>query len=259
VDRAAAVRCAELCRGRAWQWLRVPASSACHPRPRRAIVAQSARELGGAVCAFVGTRLRSSARMAHAQSQRMVQTRSPTLTPGIPTPPSCTSTSLPALASAMALAWTTPKRGWLAICTTSCSSSSRDTPSTRSCLSLPSGKAMLGIVSGGAPPLPRSGCCGRLHGPQFCIVRAIAAANSGAVSPPFPQRTPRSVAWLLYVPGGCADVPAVTHAIWQNNQQLPAGAIRIQLKGTAVGNGLTDPEIQCTSHCPVDQCTPRPY
>ena len=39
-------------------------------------------------------------------------------------------------------------------------------------------------------------------------------------------------------------MPAVTHQIWQNNQKLPAGDIRINLVGTAVGNGLTDPSIQ---------------
>ena len=39
-------------------------------------------------------------------------------------------------------------------------------------------------------------------------------------------------------------VPAVTHKIWQNNNALPAGAIKINLKGTSVGNGLTDPSIQ---------------
>jgi cathepsin A (carboxypeptidase C) len=39
-------------------------------------------------------------------------------------------------------------------------------------------------------------------------------------------------------------VPAVTHKIWQNNKALPSGAIKINLKGTSVGNGLTDPAIQ---------------
>jgi len=39
-------------------------------------------------------------------------------------------------------------------------------------------------------------------------------------------------------------IPAVTHQIWQNNQDLPSGDVTINLKGTAVGNGLTDPEIQ---------------
>ena len=39
-------------------------------------------------------------------------------------------------------------------------------------------------------------------------------------------------------------MPAVTHKIWQNNQQLPAGAIPINLRGTSVGNGLTNPSIQ---------------
>lgn len=39
-------------------------------------------------------------------------------------------------------------------------------------------------------------------------------------------------------------IPAVTHKIWQNNQNLPAGAVKINLQGTSVGNGLTDPEIQ---------------
>lgn len=39
-------------------------------------------------------------------------------------------------------------------------------------------------------------------------------------------------------------VPAVTHKVWQMNQQLPAGALPINLKGTGVGNGLTNPEVQ---------------
>lgn len=39
-------------------------------------------------------------------------------------------------------------------------------------------------------------------------------------------------------------VPAVTHKIWENNQALPAGAIHLNLIGTSVGNGLTDPAIQ---------------
>ena len=39
-------------------------------------------------------------------------------------------------------------------------------------------------------------------------------------------------------------VPAVTHLIWKNNQKLPQGAIKINLKGTSVGNGLTDPSVQ---------------
>ncbi|KAK3280824.1 hypothetical protein CYMTET_11358 [Cymbomonas tetramitiformis] len=39
-------------------------------------------------------------------------------------------------------------------------------------------------------------------------------------------------------------VPAVTHKIWSNNKNLKAGAIKINLKGTSVGNGLTDPSIQ---------------
>lgn len=39
-------------------------------------------------------------------------------------------------------------------------------------------------------------------------------------------------------------IPAVTHKIWLHNQKLPAGDIHINLKGTSVGNGLTNPEIQ---------------
>eukprot|EP01065_Artemidia_motanka_P006498 TRINITY_DN131_c0_g1_i1.p1 TRINITY_DN131_c0_g1~~TRINITY_DN131_c0_g1_i1.p1 ORF type:complete len:450 (+),score=183.29 TRINITY_DN131_c0_g1_i1:55-1350(+) len=39
-------------------------------------------------------------------------------------------------------------------------------------------------------------------------------------------------------------VPAVTHKVWQENQAPTAGAIKINLKGVSVGNGLTDPEIQ---------------
>jgi cathepsin A (carboxypeptidase C) len=39
-------------------------------------------------------------------------------------------------------------------------------------------------------------------------------------------------------------VPAVTHEVWKNNKALPAGDIKINLKGTSVGNGLVAPEIQ---------------
>merc|ERR1712153_187713 len=39
-------------------------------------------------------------------------------------------------------------------------------------------------------------------------------------------------------------IPAVTHEVWKNNNNLPAGAIKIKLAGTAVGNGLTDPAIE---------------
>jgi len=41
-------------------------------------------------------------------------------------------------------------------------------------------------------------------------------------------------------------VPAVTHKVWQMNTNLPTGASFINLKGTSVGNGLTNPEIQYT-------------
>ena len=43
-------------------------------------------------------------------------------------------------------------------------------------------------------------------------------------------------------------IPAVTHAIWLNNQNLPKGAVHINLKGTSVGNGLTDPAIQYAAY-----------
>jgi len=39
-------------------------------------------------------------------------------------------------------------------------------------------------------------------------------------------------------------VPAVTHKVWEMNTNLPAGALHINLKGTSVGNGLTNPELQ---------------
>lgn len=39
-------------------------------------------------------------------------------------------------------------------------------------------------------------------------------------------------------------VPAVTHRVWKHNQNLQPGMVRINLNGTAVGNGLTNPEIQ---------------
>lgn len=38
--------------------------------------------------------------------------------------------------------------------------------------------------------------------------------------------------------------PATAHGIWQRNQAPAAGDIKINLAGLAVGNGLTDPEIQ---------------
>jgi len=43
-------------------------------------------------------------------------------------------------------------------------------------------------------------------------------------------------------------VPAVTHKIWANNKVPPKGAITINLKGTAVGNGLTDPYTQFAAY-----------
>ena len=39
-------------------------------------------------------------------------------------------------------------------------------------------------------------------------------------------------------------VPAVTHKIWENNRALPTGAVKINLQGVAIGNGLTDPLTQ---------------
>ena len=39
-------------------------------------------------------------------------------------------------------------------------------------------------------------------------------------------------------------VPAVTHQIWQQNKKAAPGTVHINLKGTSVGNGLTDPIIQ---------------
>mmetsp|Transcript_15772 Transcript_15772/g.20195 ORF Transcript_15772/g.20195 Transcript_15772/m.20195 type:complete len:385 (-) Transcript_15772:195-1349(-) len=39
-------------------------------------------------------------------------------------------------------------------------------------------------------------------------------------------------------------IPATTHMIYKNNQNLPAGAVHINLKGTSVGNGLVAPATQ---------------
>jgi len=39
-------------------------------------------------------------------------------------------------------------------------------------------------------------------------------------------------------------VPAVAYEVWKNNKNLPAEALKINLKGIGIGNGLTDPEIQ---------------
>eukprot|EP00501_MAST-03F_sp_TOSAG23-6_P000285 GSMAST32.ASY1.ANO1.291.1 assembled CDS len=39
-------------------------------------------------------------------------------------------------------------------------------------------------------------------------------------------------------------VPAVTHRIYEGNKNVKSGDIYIPLKGLAIGNGLTDPEIQ---------------
>jgi len=39
-------------------------------------------------------------------------------------------------------------------------------------------------------------------------------------------------------------IPATTHAIWKGNNNLTAGNVKINLKGTSVGNGLVDPEVQ---------------
>lgn len=39
-------------------------------------------------------------------------------------------------------------------------------------------------------------------------------------------------------------IPATTHKIWSNNNNLKPGDVHINLKGTSVGNGLTAPAIQ---------------
>lgn len=39
-------------------------------------------------------------------------------------------------------------------------------------------------------------------------------------------------------------VPAVTHEVWKRNKVLAEGDVHINLKGTSIGNGLTDPAIQ---------------
>ena len=39
-------------------------------------------------------------------------------------------------------------------------------------------------------------------------------------------------------------VPAVANAVFQNNKNLPAGDVWINLQGLAIGNGLTNPLIQ---------------
>ena len=45
-------------------------------------------------------------------------------------------------------------------------------------------------------------------------------------------------------------VPAVTHKVWQMNGHLPPGAIKLNLKGTSVGNGLTNPEVSGDTQLP---------
>ena len=42
---------------------------------------------------------------------------------------------------------------------------------------------------------------------------------------------------------GAAQVPAVSYAIFKHNQNITSNT-KINLKGLAVGNGLTDPGIQ---------------
>jgi hypothetical protein len=39
-------------------------------------------------------------------------------------------------------------------------------------------------------------------------------------------------------------VPAITHRIWQGNNDMKEGTIQLNLQGMAIGNGLTNPEIQ---------------
>eukprot|EP01064_Diplonema_japonicum_P030112 TRINITY_DN502_c0_g1_i1.p1 TRINITY_DN502_c0_g1~~TRINITY_DN502_c0_g1_i1.p1 ORF type:complete len:438 (+),score=154.35 TRINITY_DN502_c0_g1_i1:49-1362(+) len=39
-------------------------------------------------------------------------------------------------------------------------------------------------------------------------------------------------------------VPAVTHRVWKENQVPEQGKLHINLQGTSVGNGLTDPNVQ---------------
>jgi cathepsin A (carboxypeptidase C) len=39
-------------------------------------------------------------------------------------------------------------------------------------------------------------------------------------------------------------VPAITHRIWKGNKEKKAGTIHLNLQGMAIGNGLTNPELQ---------------
>jgi len=39
-------------------------------------------------------------------------------------------------------------------------------------------------------------------------------------------------------------VPAVSHKVWSHNKDLPRGAVKINLKGLGIGNGLVEPKIQ---------------
>jgi hypothetical protein len=39
-------------------------------------------------------------------------------------------------------------------------------------------------------------------------------------------------------------VPAITHRIWQGNNEKKEGTIQLNLQGMAIGNGLTNPEVQ---------------
>lgn len=51
----------------------------------------------------------------------------------------------------------------------------------------------------------------------------------------------------LYIVGesyGGHYAPAIAHRIWRGNNDLTAGLARLNLRGLAVGNGLTDPEEQ---------------
>lgn len=68
-------------------------------------------------------------------------------------------------------------------------------------------------------------------------------------APPRPLKPAHARAPACYA---CAEsyaghyVPAISHRILKNNQNLTQGEVKINMKGLAIGNGLVNPKVQYT-------------
>ena len=88
---------------------------------------------------------------------------------------------------------------------------------------------------------------GQRHGTVWHARRSVRYLSTHVHVPPHFQAHPQYAKLPFFAFGESYAghyIPAVTHAIWQHNLALPPHAVHINLVGTSVGNGLTNPSIQ---------------